>query len=68
MRLDIPYRTNSFNDWIGNWVDDLSSPGLHDADDLKVCVFIPCLLNKEGNTKFEFLPSEKVLSVQILQN
>ncbi|CAC5410084.1 unnamed protein product [Mytilus coruscus] len=25
MRLDVPYRSNSFADWINNWVDDASS-------------------------------------------
>ena len=25
MRLDIPFRSDSFTDWINNWVDDSSS-------------------------------------------
>ncbi|XP_063412216.1 uncharacterized protein LOC134695011 isoform X2 [Mytilus trossulus] len=31
MRLDVPYRSDSFADWINNWVDDTSS--LYDHDD-----------------------------------
>ncbi|XP_021354118.1 uncharacterized protein LOC110450754 isoform X2 [Mizuhopecten yessoensis] len=33
-RLDIPYRTDSFTDWISNWVDESSSL-FHDDADLK---------------------------------
>lgn len=32
MRLDIPYRSDSFNDWISNWVDESSSLYYEDAE------------------------------------
>ncbi|XP_033728434.1 uncharacterized protein LOC117317673 isoform X2 [Pecten maximus] len=32
MRLDIPYRSDSFSDWISNWVDESSSLYYEDAD------------------------------------
>ncbi|XP_060065610.1 uncharacterized protein LOC132545945 [Ylistrum balloti] len=32
MRLDIPYRTDSFSDWISNWVDESSSLYYEDAE------------------------------------
>lgn len=33
MRLDVPYRPDSFADWIGDWMDDLQSPAMYDMED-----------------------------------
>lgn len=33
MRLDVPYRPDSFADWIGDWMDDPQSPAMYDMED-----------------------------------
>lgn len=33
MRLDVPYRPDSFADWIGDWMEDLQSPAMYDVED-----------------------------------
>ncbi|XP_061169585.1 uncharacterized protein LOC133178950 isoform X2 [Saccostrea echinata] len=33
MRLDVPYRPDSFTDWIGDWMDDMQSPAMYDVED-----------------------------------
>lgn len=36
MRLDVPYRPDSFADWIDGWMDDMQSPAMYDTEDLQV--------------------------------
>ena len=36
MRLDVPYRPDSFADWIDGWMDDMQSPTMYDTEDLQV--------------------------------
>lgn len=42
MRLDVPYRPDSFADWIEDWMDEIQSPAMYDLeDDLQVCEVDP---------------------------
>ncbi|XP_078326818.1 uncharacterized protein LOC111123425 isoform X3 [Crassostrea virginica] len=36
MRLDVPYRPDSFADWIDGWMDDMQSPAMYDTEDLQL--------------------------------